>query len=264
MPVLSNVVCAALLLSASLCQAQWTWSVSHIIFGNTLRLTLQLESETDAPERLGQFNLRAQSVSGIDTTSLPVLRSSLPAYAMTLTPREIPSLWQVNAVLDQAPGEPVGTVHKAICSLDLPVEAFTDSIVIVLQPLQQTFLDDRVTPMSVRFASTRIAVALQNSAVDDNQMSIGRWRLTPGYPSPFHNRVQFVLETGRPLEVHAEIYDTSGRRVSVFPVMTAPQGRHVLHWDGISDDGRVLPSGVYVLRVAAGRRMAVRKIIKCR
>jgi hypothetical protein len=96
------------------------------------------------------------------------------------------------------------------------------------------------------------------------------------WPSPVRpgttTRVAFTLP--RPAragahDVALEVFDAQGRRVAALapPVTAAGAGGTVsLAWEPLSDDGRALPSGVYVLRVAApsaGFR-AERKIVVLR
>jgi flagellar hook assembly protein FlgD len=48
------------------------------------------------------------------------------------------------------------------------------------------------------------------------------------------------------------IFDAAGRQARTFPMARASAGRHELVWDGCSENGDRLPSGVYYLRLSAG------------
>ena len=75
-------------------------------------------------------------------------------------------------------------------------------------------------------------------------------------PNPFNPATTLRFELPRTGAVRVAAYDLSGRRVR--RLLDAPRleaGAHVLRWDGRRDDGRALPSGIYVLRLeAAGMR----------
>jgi hypothetical protein len=77
--------------------------------------------------------------------------------------------------------------------------------------------------------------------------------LLPNTPNPFNPQTTIAYELASPQPVQLAIYDTRGRQVRALvhgDVM--PAGRHSLVWDGRSDDGRELPSGVYLSRLEAG------------
>ncbi len=64
-----------------------------------------------------------------------------------------------------------------------------------------------------------------------------------------------------PAVVELAVYDVSGRRVALIERSSRGPGEHVRAWDGRDDSGRRLASGVYFLRLRAGRTEAVRKIV---
>jgi hypothetical protein len=78
-------------------------------------------------------------------------------------------------------------------------------------------------------------------------------------------RTRLTFELFRDGMVEAAIFDVAGRRVRGFPGARLQRGRHVIEWDGRTDDGRRAPSGVYLYRlsleggeVLAGRVAVVR------
>ncbi len=77
--------------------------------------------------------------------------------------------------------------------------------------------------------------------------------LLPNTPNPFNPQTTMAYELASVQSVRLVIYDTRGRQVRALvngDVM--PAGRHTLVWDGRGDDGRELPSGVYLSRLEAG------------
>ena len=60
------------------------------------------------------------------------------------------------------------------------------------------------------------------------------------------------------------IYDVLGRTVRTLVDERVSAGRHVIQWDGRDDNGRAVASGVYLYRLQAGTRTAVRKMVLMR
>jgi flagellar hook assembly protein FlgD len=74
------------------------------------------------------------------------------------------------------------------------------------------------------------------------------------YPNPFSNSTNFVFEHNHPdeqLNVQIEIYSVSGALVkSINTNFTASDSRtSEITWDGTDNNGRRLPSGVYIYRL---------------
>jgi spore coat protein A len=61
---------------------------------------------------------------------------------------------------------------------------------------------------------------------------------------------EFGITVGRPTEVEIRIFDVSGRQVRFLPSRAYPAGAHRVLWDGRNGAGRIVPSGVYFLRIA--------------
>jgi hypothetical protein len=83
-------------------------------------------------------------------------------------------------------------------------------------------------------------------------------------PNPFgaDTRIRFALpEPGR---VSLSVYDVTGRRVRTLVDGPRPAGRHDVTWDGRTDSGERVSSGVYFYRLSSGGREAERKMIRLR
>jgi len=80
-------------------------------------------------------------------------------------------------------------------------------------------------------------------------------------PNPFNpsTEIHFVLPEAA--DVRVEIYDLRGARVAVPRTGRMPAGRQAVAWDGRDGDGRLVPSGVYFARVAAGGEARTVKLL---
>jgi hypothetical protein len=83
--------------------------------------------------------------------------------------------------------------------------------------------------------------------------------LRQSYPNPFsvvgHGRggrrisTTISFELGRPSAVKIEILDTMGRLIRVLAARHYPEGVHAVPWDGRSEEGAPVPSGLYFCRM---------------
>lgn len=83
-------------------------------------------------------------------------------------------------------------------------------------------------------------------------------------PNPFDGSTRLVFDLSRASRVAITAYDIRGRSVArVFEGML-PQGPNAIAWDGLSDSGHELPSGIYFFRFEAGNFQATRKAMLVR
>jgi hypothetical protein len=76
-----------------------------------------------------------------------------------------------------------------------------------------------------------------------------RTRLHPCRPNPFNPRTTLAFELHRPGRVNLDVHDAAGRRVARLVDGPMTVGEHVAEWNGLGDDGRPMPSGVYFARL---------------
>jgi 5-methylthioadenosine/S-adenosylhomocysteine deaminase len=80
------------------------------------------------------------------------------------------------------------------------------------------------------------------------------------HPNPFNPRtnVSFTLQ-GR-ADVILEVYEVSGKQVATLAAGRFDAGDHTLAWEGRDGSGYNLPSGVYLVRLAAGTTVLSQKV----
>ena len=83
-------------------------------------------------------------------------------------------------------------------------------------------------------------------------------------PNPFVTEGEIEFALARPSDVGAAVYDLAGRRLATLRGMTAPAGTHRVIWDGLDDTGRQVSSGVYFVRLVAGRESVSAKVVLLR
>ncbi len=85
--------------------------------------------------------------------------------------------------------------------------------------------------------------------------------LLPPWPNPFNANVTIAFELPKASVVELVIVDMAGRRVRSLAKGVFSVGRHRLFWDGNDDHGRSQASGVYLLRLRAGKHIASQKVV---
>lgn len=85
--------------------------------------------------------------------------------------------------------------------------------------------------------------------------------LFQNYPNPFNpeTTIQYQLATAR--EVQLKIYNILGQAVRNLIKEQQPAGVHRMVWDGKNDNGRQMPSGVYIYQIKAGDFEQSKKMI---
>lgn len=79
-------------------------------------------------------------------------------------------------------------------------------------------------------------------------------------PNPFNARATIPFFVGKQGVVELKIYDLRGRRVRTLANQAFAAGKYTRQWDGRSDRGLAMPSGVYLVRIKLAETLETRKI----
>ena len=85
--------------------------------------------------------------------------------------------------------------------------------------------------------------------------------LEPNYPNPFNPQTTIRYQLPESAKVRLVIYDILGQEVRTLLDEVQRSGYHRVIWDGRSDVGYEVASGVYFYRLQAGSFSAVRKLV---
>ena len=83
-------------------------------------------------------------------------------------------------------------------------------------------------------------------------------------PNPFNPTTVISFHLSSTAAVRLSIYDARGQRVRVLVTDTLSFGDHTVTWNGCSDDGTSLSSGLYFARLASEDQQATTKLILAR
>jgi len=106
--------------------------------------------------------------------------------------------------------------------------------------------DETVTAM---YAGTQIASSIDEEVFQPVNMPES-FRLGSNYPNPFNAATTFWFDVYEPGRFAINVIDVNGRIVSRLANKELGEGRHRFVWEGKSDNGWVVPSGVYFLRAS--------------
>jgi hypothetical protein len=91
-----------------------------------------------------------------------------------------------------------------------------------------------------------------------------RFGMLENYPNPFNPTTRIEFSLGERAQVSMRIYDMSGKVVRTLVNETMSVGRHSASWNGEDEYGRPVASGIYVCRLEAAGKTALRKMVLLR
>jgi len=96
---------------------------------------------------------------------------------------------------------------------------------------------------------------------DDEPAMPSGFSLSQNFPNPFNpdTRIEYTVPVNS--NVQLVVYDVLGQRLKMLFRGKQPAGRHSVDWDGTTDAGIKVGSGVYLLRLRAGDYTAAIKMI---
>jgi hypothetical protein len=93
---------------------------------------------------------------------------------------------------------------------------------------------------------------------------VPRFALHGNRPNPFNPRTTIRFELSQSQRAWLDIFDVRGHHVRRLVDRPLDAGEHTTVWDGTDDDGRSLPSGLYLYRLSSGSRIATRRMLLLR
>ncbi|MBN1996075.1 VWA domain-containing protein, partial [candidate division KSB1 bacterium] len=85
--------------------------------------------------------------------------------------------------------------------------------------------------------------------------------LLPNYPNPFNSRTQISFQVPRNSRVKIEIINLLGQPVRTLVDDHYETGSYRVAWDGADNNGRMVVSGIYILRMRAGSFSKTREML---
>ena len=83
--------------------------------------------------------------------------------------------------------------------------------------------------------------------------------LAEPWPNPGHGDIRTAILAPQPIDVHLEVLDVAGRRVTTL-YQGRVLGRHPVQWDARDARGAKVQPGLYLLRLSDGRTVQTRRV----
>jgi len=87
------------------------------------------------------------------------------------------------------------------------------------------------------------------------------FELSQNYPNPFNPTTQISFTVPRAMTVSLDVYNVLGKKVATVFDGMADAGHNTVTWDGQSDDGATVASGIYFYRIKADDFVKTRKMV---
>ena len=81
------------------------------------------------------------------------------------------------------------------------------------------------------------------------------------YPNPFNSQTNFKYELEDDAYISIFIYDLKGTLIKTLVSEKQMSGSKIVPWNGATDSGNIISSGVYLYRFNYGKRTQTKKII---
>ncbi|MBI9071120.1 MAG: T9SS type A sorting domain-containing protein [Melioribacteraceae bacterium] len=119
-----------------------------------------------------------------------------------------------------------------------------------------------LTPYQPKTFLVKLNNTLTTSVNNGNETYLKEFRLNAPYPNPSNNSV--IISFSLPIQdnVKIKIYDQLGQEVRTLESNSEfAAGDHKVAWNHTNDQGRILASGIYFIRVETSKNVAMKKIV---
>ena len=131
---------------------------------------------------------------------------------------------------------------------------------VLFQPLSATAAVGALELVEAQLNESDIDVHIAASPLATASALPRAFALYPNYPNPFNPSTAIRYDLSTDGRVRLNVYDLVGQRIRQLLDGHQPAGRHQLEWDGANENGIVVASGVYLLRLETDRGILVRKM----
>ena len=138
---------------------------------------------------------------------------------------------------------------------------FLDGVMPGTYSLEVTLLNWMDYSRDINLADGEQAVGVDLQLVPDVPRSL---YLHPSYPNPFNAGATIAFDLPAEAGTKLAVYDSRGRQVRIIRQEQLPHGYYLERWDGLDDDGRQMPSGIYFARLSVDGSNLVRKMVLVR
>ncbi len=119
-----------------------------------------------------------------------------------------------------------------------------------------------VSDSLLEISDTIIVKVNPRVGISNEQQNIpGVFALHQNFPNPFNPTTTIAYETPEQTDIEIVLFDLKGHKVKTLIKSIQPAGHYTVFWNGRSDKGLEMPSGVYIYSMRAGNFHTVKKML---
>jgi hypothetical protein len=103
---------------------------------------------------------------------------------------------------------------------------------------------------------TSLTLKIENGEELPTEFALGQ-----NYPNPFNPTTKMTIALPKIAQVEMVVYNILGQKVKTLVNEIRPAGYHTIEWNGKNDNGNVVPSGVYFIRMVSDTYTKVNKVL---
>jgi len=106
-----------------------------------------------------------------------------------------------------------------------------------------------------------ILVDLIQVSIYDKKIVPTAFCLHDNYPNPFNPSTKIFYELPHESIVELAVYDLLGNKVMTLVFEKKPAGSYSVEWNGLSDNGKQMPTGLYIYRITVDNFISYKKML---
>ena len=107
----------------------------------------------------------------------------------------------------------------------------------------------------------RVVVNVSSTAKITRDYLPAKALLIKAYPNPFNLRTSLTFTLPTSGKTVLEIYNANGERIITLANRFFTAGTHMVYWNGTDQNGSVMPSGLYFVRLISAKKQTCSKIL---
>ena len=123
-----------------------------------------------------------------------------------------------------------------------------------------TIAEDIVITSEYSELTVQIGVGVE-VAIDESGLTPFEFALHQNYPNPFNPETNIQFDVAENSDVNVSIFNIMGQKVATLVNGNMDAGIYHIKWNGLSDKGIALPSGMYFYKMKSSEYQSVKKLV---
>jgi len=125
--------------------------------------------------------------------------------------------------------------------------------------------DEKGSKLALNAKAATIIVGGTTDVGEKDQTALpASYRLLQNHPNPFRATTAIRYELPETGQVVLQVYNLAGQEILQLANHIQPAGRYTMNWNGHDQQGRAVPSGVYLCRLQAGTFVQTQRMVVVR